>query len=156
MLQSDQFNPTEMAQKSKVAGGLAKWCKATAEFSDAWKIVKPREMKQRELQEKLKIAEADVAAKKSELNKIKSDIMQMEADFANIQAYIEKLNDDKITCERRLINAGKLIGLLGSEGERWLETVDILNKEEEKLIGNVFLAAASISYMGPFTGLYRD
>ena len=50
-----------------------------------------------------------------------------------------------------MINAGKLIGLLGSEGERWLVTVDELNKEAEKLIGNVFLAASSISYVGPFT-----
>ena len=75
----------------------------------------------------------------------------METDFAAIQAYIEKLQEDKITCEKRLINAGKLIGLLGSEGERWLETVDELNKEAEKLMGNVFIAASSISYMGPFT-----
>lgn len=75
----------------------------------------------------------------------------MESDFSAIQDYIDQLNNDKITCERRLVNAGKLIGLLGDEGERWLETVDGLNKEVEKLIGNVFIAAASISYMGPFT-----
>jgi len=64
------------------------------------------------------------------------------------------LNNDKVTCERRLINAGKLINLLGDEGERWLITVDGLNKEVEKLIGNVFIAAAQISYMGPFTVRY--
>ena len=61
-----------------------------------------------------------------------------------------------MTCERRLINAGKLIGLLGDEGERWLETVEILQKESEKLMGNVFIAAASISYMGPFTVRYSN
>ena len=79
----------------------------------------------------------------------------MEADFAHIQAYIDQLNNDKVTCERRLINAGKLINLLGDEGERWLVTVDGLNKEVEKQIGNVFIAAASISYMGPFTVILR-
>lgn len=80
----------------------------------------------------------------------------MEDDFASIQAYIQQLNDDKVTSERRLINAGKLIGLLGDEGERWLVTVGELQKEQELLAGDVFIAAASISYMGPFTGLYRD
>jgi dynein heavy chain len=35
-------------------------------------------------------------------------------------------------------------------------TVGELKKEQEKLNGNVFIAASSISYMGPFTGLYRD
>lgn len=54
------------------------------------------------------------------------------------------------------MNAGKLIELLGDEGERWLKTVDLLSKEVEKLVGNVFIAAASISYLGPFTGGYRD
>ena len=43
----------------------------------------------------------------------------MEADYENIQRYIQQLSDDKVTCERRLTNAGKLIALLGDEGERW-------------------------------------
>lgn len=75
----------------------------------------------------------------------------MEADYENLQKYIKQLSEDKVTCERRLTNAGKLIGLLGDEGERWLQTVEELNKELEMLIGNVFIAASSISYMGPFT-----
>lgn len=79
----------------------------------------------------------------------------MENNYSQIQAYIEQLNEDKITCERRLVNAGKLIGLLGDEGERWLVTVEELNKESEKLAGNVFIAASSISYMGPFTVSYN-
>lgn len=31
-----------------------------------------------------------------------------------------------------------------------------MNKEIEKLVGNVFIAASSISYFGPFTGHYRE
>ena len=46
-----------MAGKSKVAGGLAKWCKAIYQYAEAWKIVKPKEVRQRELIEKLKVAE---------------------------------------------------------------------------------------------------
>lgn len=61
------------------------------------------------------------------------------------------MDADKESCERRLKNAGKLLELLGDEGERWKETVDELYKEEGKLNGNVFIAAASISYIGPFT-----
>jgi len=34
-----------MTVKSKVAGGLAKWCKAIYEYAEAWKIVKPKEQK---------------------------------------------------------------------------------------------------------------
>jgi dynein heavy chain, axonemal len=97
-----------------------------------------------------------VAIKKDELGLIKAEIDKMEADYNQLQEYIQQLSDDKIRSERRLTNAGKLINLLGDEGERWLASVGIMEAEIEKLIGNVFIAAASISYIGPFTGFYRD
>ena len=75
----------------------------------------------------------------------------MEAQYDQLQTYIQQLSDDKAKSERRLANAGKLISLLGEEGERWLQTVGVQEREVEKLLGNVFLAAASISYIGPFT-----
>ncbi len=45
MIIMDNFKPDEMMSKSKVAGGLAKWCKAMYEYAEAWKIVKPKELK---------------------------------------------------------------------------------------------------------------
>ena len=45
-------------------------------------------------------------------------------------------------CERRLKNAGKLIDLLGDEGERWEKSVGVLMADSEKLVGDVFIAAA--------------
>jgi dynein heavy chain, axonemal len=156
MIIQDNFNPNEMMQRSKVAGGLAKWCKATYEYAEAWKVVKPKELKQRELAEKLRGAEEAVAVKKDELAVIQRELAKMEADYNQLQEYIQQLSDDKIKSERRLANAGKLISLLGDEGERWESTVEILSREIDKLIGDVFIAAASISYIGPFTGFYRD
>lgn len=75
----------------------------------------------------------------------------MEAEYEALMAYIDQLSEDKERCERRLVNAGKLLALLSDEGERWAATVEVLHKEVEKIVGNVFLAASSISYMGPFT-----
>ena len=46
----------------------------------------------------------------------------MEEEFAKLQAYIEQLSEEKTRCENRLTNAGKLIMLLGDEGERWQAT----------------------------------
>ena len=55
----------------------------------------------------------------------------------------------------KLIRANKLTDLLAEEGVRWKETVIELKERELSLTGDVFLAAASISYLGPFTGIYR-
>ena len=68
---------------------MAQWCKAIYEYAEAWKVVEPKEIKQRQLMEKLRIAEAEVALKMAELQKIKDSIQQMEMDFASIQAYID-------------------------------------------------------------------
>lgn len=56
--------------------------------------------------------------------------------------YIQELSDNKVKCERRLKNAGKLIDLLGDEGERWEKSVGVLMADSEKLVGDVFIAAA--------------
>ena len=39
---------------------------------------------------------------------------------------------------------------------RWKETVTILGEELKVVYGNVFVAASSVVYYGPFTGTYRD
>ena len=55
---AETFNPQEISTKvSQAAGALAKWAKATYEFDKAWKNVKPKEIRARELMEKFKIAE---------------------------------------------------------------------------------------------------
>ena len=69
---------------------------------------------------------------------------------------IQGLDEEKARCERQLVNAGKLLDLLGGEGDRWEKTIVALGQEKIELMGNIFLAAAQISYVGPFTGVYRD
>lgn len=58
--------------------------------------------------------------------------------------------------EKRLERAQKLIVLTADEAIRWKETVILLNSEIENCFGDVFLASSSISYNGPFTGLFRN
>ena len=59
-------------------------------------------------------------------------------------------------CNKRMYRAEKLVVLLADEGVRWKETVGSLQAEIEKLVGNIFLSAACISYFGAFTGEFRE
>lgn len=88
MVMADNFNPKDIVNRSKAAGGLAKWCKATYQYAEAWKIVKPKEQKQRELSEKLRVAEEAVAIKKDELGVIKGEIEKMETEYNHLMEYI--------------------------------------------------------------------
>ena len=69
---------------------------------------------------------------------------------------IDDLNNEKEKCERRQHNAGKLLELLTDEGKRWEENIKKLSADEVYFVGNVFVAAASLSYLGPFNGQFRS
>jgi len=55
-----------------------------------------------------------------------------------------------------LQNAETLLDLLSDEGKRWEQNVRTMRSDQVYFKGNVFLAAASLSYTGPFTGPYRE
>lgn len=38
----------------------------------------------------------------------------------------------------------------------WSEQSAVLNGQLERLVGDVFLSAACVAYIGPFTGVYRQ
>jgi len=46
--------------------------------------------------------------------------------------------------------------LLADEGVRWKETVEVISGQIERLVGNVFISCACISYFGAFTGTFRE
>lgn len=58
-------------------------------------------------------------------------------------------------CDRKLSFANRLITALASEGERWALTVEALKHGYEVLTGDMLLAAAFVSYAGPFTAKFR-
>jgi len=57
---------------------------------------------------------------------------------------------------KRMGIAEKLVVLLADEGVRWAETVEVISGDIERLVGNVFISCACISYFGAFTGPYRE
>ena len=80
----------------------------------------------------------------------------MEADLNKTRHFIDSLRNQKNQCEKRLENAETLLNLLGDEGKRWEQNVRTMQTEQVYFKGNVFLASSSLSYVGPFTGIYRD
>ena len=58
--------------------------------------------------------------------------------------------------EMMLDRAFKLVSGLADERIRWEETVKNLEEKMEYLVGDVLIAAAFVSYTGPFLSNYRD
>lgn len=52
--------------------------------------------------------------------------------------------------EKRLTAASKLISGLGTERVRWAKEMEVLSDKQHRLVGDSLVAAAFLSYAGPF------
>jgi dynein heavy chain len=59
-------------------------------------------------------------------------------------------------CMKRLDNAQRLVNALGSESERWNQSILDLTTDLTLIVGDVLLASAFVSYVGPFNKKFRD
>jgi dynein heavy chain len=59
-------------------------------------------------------------------------------------------------CARRLDLAQRLVNALGSESVRWNAAIIELGDKIQVIIGDVLLASAFVSYVGPFNKSFRD
>lgn len=73
------------------------------------------------------------------------------------------MQDEKETLEAKMNRsaaqmgrAEKLVVLLADEGVRWNETVGSISGKIERLVGDIFISCACISYYGAFTGEFRQ
>lgn len=58
-------------------------------------------------------------------------------------------------CASKLDLANRLVNALGSESTRWAQAIVDLDASITQIIGDVLLASAFVSYVGPFSKKYR-
>jgi dynein heavy chain, axonemal len=151
-----EFDPDDIYDKCRPAKSLACWAIAVSKYSEALKKVIPKKQKLLIYEEKFQVAHQELMKKQKELEKMKAILAQYEAEYAKMMENIAALTDKIEATSKRHQNAEKLIELLADEGIRWNQQMGILTSEEKELVGNVFLSAISICYIGPFNGSYRD
>jgi dynein heavy chain len=154
-LELPHFTRDVIMNKSKAAGGLCDWAINIVKYFDVVIDVAPKKAELAESNEKLRNANetlATVLAKVADLNAL---VANLEAQFA---AATKDKNDaiaEQERCDLKLSLANRLITALASEGERWAATVTQLKQNYEVLTGDMLLAAAFVSYAGPFVSSFR-
>ena len=101
-----------------------------------------------EANEKLKNVMENVAALEEKLS-------QLTKDLAEANSSKKEAMDAVAGGERKLNLAQRLIAALSSENSRWAENIVTMRADEKLLTGDVLLASAFISYIGPFTKPFR-
>lgn len=154
-LEKPEFNPAEVQKVNQAAANIAIWARACSKYAEVVKKVAPKKAKLAEVQKIVSEAEAKLSVKLAEVKKVKDQVAKLEADCKQMQDEKEALELEMETSRSRMARAEKLVVLLKDEGVRWADTVEVIKIQIEKLVGNVFISCACISYFGGFTGTYR-
>ncbi|OQR87505.1 dynein heavy chain 6, axonemal [Thraustotheca clavata] len=145
-----------VSKVSKAATSLCMWAHAMDVYSKVAKEVGPKKANLEAMNQKLEAANQVLKTKQEELRKVNENVMMLEKQCKDTLDEKDALAKEASTTEKRLVRAEKLISGLSVEGKRWKESVVSLAESVLAMVGDTFLAAASISYYGAFTGTYRQ
>ena len=155
-LKDDWFSEKNAINASKAASAIYKWGMAIYDYHDKSKIVKPKK-------ENLVIQEGRLAVAQNELRKAQLDLAAIQAQLAQLKENFSKQIEEKMNLENKMnktkkkINTARtLISSLSGEKERWGKGAAEINEQKRRLVGNVSLACAFISYCGPFNSDFRS
>eukprot|EP00825_Cyclidium_porcatum_P006754 TRINITY_DN1337_c0_g1_i4.p1 TRINITY_DN1337_c0_g1~~TRINITY_DN1337_c0_g1_i4.p1 ORF type:complete len:1759 (+),score=318.71 TRINITY_DN1337_c0_g1_i4:667-5943(+) len=151
-----EFDPAYIGKQSMACKSLCMWCKAIDNYAKIYKSVAPKKKRVAELQQQVDIKRRELEQKEQELQKVKDRVTQLQAECEKTIQLKNKLEKDIEQTKNRLIAAEKLTDLLADEGIRWKDQISKIDSDIQQIIGNVFLAATTISYLGSFSILYRD
>lgn len=96
-----------------------------------------------------------LSKKQVELSTIIGKVNLLEQQYNDNKKEKDRLDEEIKRTEARLSRAEELTKGLEDEQVRWKENVKGFAEDLGLLVGNVFLAGASIAYYGAFTGQFR-
>jgi dynein heavy chain len=152
----EAFTPKMIEKASKACTAICMWARAMYKYHTVAISVAPKKAALAEAQAELDVVMAQLAEKQSSLAKIINRLAELEANYEASVKKLESLKAQATKCEVQLANADKLIGGLGGEEIRWKETVAVLSQELKNVIGNILVSAGTVSYLGPFTTVFRN
>ncbi|RYG69831.1 hypothetical protein EON64_01755, partial [archaeon] len=152
----EHFTPEIIMTKNKAAAGL---CSFILNIVLYYEVVVTVEPKRKALQE----ANEQLESANSQLKTVLDQVAELEAKLAKLTTELNAANAEKLealeTVERgqkKLDLAQRLTNALAAENVRWGENIVTMEADKELLTGDVLLASAFISYVGPFTKVFRD
>nr|XP_046263890.1 dynein axonemal heavy chain 8-like isoform X2 [Scatophagus argus] len=148
-----------MENAKKVCGnvaGLLAWTRAMATFYGINKEVLP-------LKANLAIQESRLKEANNELAKAEAQLAEKQAEFDKVKAKCDAavkekqdLLDDAERCRNKMQAASALIDGLSGEKARWIQQSKEFKSQINRLVGDVLQLTGFLSYCGPFNQSFRD
>jgi len=155
-IEDPDFNVDFIMKKSSCAAGLCDFVINITCYYEVVISVEPKKLAVAEAQEQLRAANEKKQVVDELVAKLNAELQVL------MDAYNFAMNEKETAmreadrCEKKLNLAQRLVGALGSEQERWAQSIIDLTEYLNVIIGDVLLASAFVSYVGPFNKQFRD
>ncbi|KAH0788142.1 Dynein heavy chain family protein [Histomonas meleagridis] len=150
------FKEADVSKASSACANIFTWLNNILTYHTVIQNIIPKERAAKEAEEllqeseeKLKKVQAKAKSLEDQLQKLKDQLEELQEEKNKAQLEAQEMSD-------KINKATDLVAGLGDEGERWKTRIVEYQNEQTSIVGDVLLAAAFISYSGPFTRSYRE
>ncbi|MCO5578649.1 hypothetical protein L7F22_032493 [Adiantum nelumboides] len=151
-----EFTPEAVGKVSGAARGLCLWVRAMEAYGYINKDVAPKKAKLKAAQDTLQKKEAALQEARNKLEEVRKKVQTLKDKYDRSLASKEALQKESDDLELKLQRAEKLISGLAGEKSRWEVSITTFQEEIKRLPGDCLVAAACLSYAGPFASEYRE
>ena len=152
----ENFQPDYVEKISRAAGALCMWVRSIEDYTKALKVVAPKRQKKAYAEEQLRKKIADMEKLKHDFDILTEKLNDLQRQYDETNNALASFKAELDNLQIKIDRGDKLIFGLSGEKSRWEATLLELDDQYEKLIGDCVLAAAFMSYCGPFPSEYRD
>ena len=150
------LDPMVAKKASGAAEGLCKFVGAMVQYRGASKIVKPKLDFLKVQEAKLEKATKELNAAEAELKKVMDEVAVLDAQLQQAMEKKNALEANAMAMKRKMDAANKLLSGLSGENARWTEDSKNFAVRRVRLVGDVALACAFVTFCGPFNAEFRE
>ncbi|TKX19773.1 dynein heavy chain [Elsinoe australis] len=154
-LTKEEFSYERVNRASKACGPLVQWVEAQVSFSSILARVGPLRAELTELQDQALQTRAEAQAINNEVEDLEKRIGKYKTEYAALISQVEAIKGEMTRVQSKVERSRRLLDSLSSERTRWEEGSKSFEEQMNTIVGDVFLAAASISYGGLYDQQYR-
>jgi hypothetical protein len=154
-LQMPDFDFEQAKKSSGNVAGLCSWINAMCDYFQIAREVAPKREAVFQAEQDLAKAMSELAVAQAELDAKQAELDRMQAKYDQAMGEKNRLQESANLTRRRMESANSLISGLASEKERWTHQLAEFESIMSRLVGDVALGTAFVSYAGSFNEDFR-